>query len=235
MSSAPLRDVRPFARARQQECESGDKRLRLHPRALKVRFNLLQRFSFRFGQEPRGGDEIDNGTCRKPEEHGGVSVLADRGQKDCGDSRGNRLVNDQRDAHSVERMRVGINSESASHTQTPGPMAKNAMKTNSVMATIHPLRGSGTGVTSAFSIFSGASRARRDSRMDWRKTHYFVGRDTAFALDLNGLCRRIVRSHDLARRAKISIASRWTTSEKCAADRGTATLALKSLSASCGL
>src|SRR5947208_8193997 len=59
----------------------------------------------------------------------------------------------------LERMRVGINSERASHTHTPGPMAKNAMKTNSVTATIHPLREAGTGVISAFSIWSGAVRA----------------------------------------------------------------------------
>src|SRR5271170_1419951 len=59
----------------------------------------------------------------------------------------------------LERMRVGINSESASHTHTPGPTAKNAMNTKSVMATIHPLRGLGIGVIRAFSIFSGASRA----------------------------------------------------------------------------
>src|SRR5437879_9461632 len=59
----------------------------------------------------------------------------------------------------LERMRVGINSESASHTHTPGPTAKNAMKTNRETATIHPLRVSGTGVMRAFSIVRGAVRA----------------------------------------------------------------------------
>src|ERR1700674_5516100 len=58
----------------------------------------------------------------------------------------------------LERIRVGINSESASQTHTPGPIAKNAMNTNRVIATIQPLRGSGTGVISAFSIFSDAWR-----------------------------------------------------------------------------
>src|SRR5579864_8881855 len=58
-----------------------------------------------------------------------------------------------------ERIRVGINSESASHTHTPGPTAKNAMKTNSVMATSQPLRGLGTGLIRALSILSGATRA----------------------------------------------------------------------------
>ncbi len=43
----------------------------------------------------------------------------------------------------LERMRVGINSDSASHTHTPGPTAKNAMKTKSVIATIQPLRPTG--------------------------------------------------------------------------------------------
>src|ERR1039458_10684514 len=50
----------------------------------------------------------------------------------------------------LERIRVGINSESASQTQTPGPIAKNAMKTNSVIATIKPLVADGTGVIRAF-------------------------------------------------------------------------------------
>src|SRR4030081_1509821 len=59
----------------------------------------------------------------------------------------------------LERMRVGINSESASHTHTPGPIAKNAMKTNKVMATSQPLCVLGMGVISAFSILRGAWRA----------------------------------------------------------------------------
>src|SRR5208282_3844515 len=59
----------------------------------------------------------------------------------------------------LERMRVGINSESASHTHTPGPTAKNAINTKRVMATSHPLRWLGKGVISALSILSGALRA----------------------------------------------------------------------------
>src|SRR5580700_5738684 len=59
----------------------------------------------------------------------------------------------------LERMRVGINSDSASQTQTPGPTAKNAMKTKRHTATSQPLPAVGTGVTSALSIFSGAVRA----------------------------------------------------------------------------
>src|SRR5450631_4561232 len=59
----------------------------------------------------------------------------------------------------LERIRVGINSESASQTHTPGPMAKNVMNTNSVMATNHPFLDDGTGVISAFSMISGAVRA----------------------------------------------------------------------------
>src|SRR5437879_5987913 len=58
-----------------------------------------------------------------------------------------------------DRIRVGINYESASHTHTPGPIAKNAMKTKSVTATSHPFRELGTGVMSAFSIRNGAVRA----------------------------------------------------------------------------
>src|SRR5208283_644808 len=59
----------------------------------------------------------------------------------------------------LERIRVGINSESASHTHTPGPIAKNIMNTKSVMATSIPLCGLGSGVISALSILSGAWRA----------------------------------------------------------------------------
>src|SRR5579864_1333575 len=59
----------------------------------------------------------------------------------------------------LDLIRVGINSESANHTHTPGPIAKNAMNTNSVIATIQPVRGSGTGLISALSIVRGALRA----------------------------------------------------------------------------
>src|SRR4051812_13974824 len=59
----------------------------------------------------------------------------------------------------LERMRVGINSERASQTHTPGPMAKNAIKMKRVIATIQPWLAAGTGVTRAFSIFKGAVRA----------------------------------------------------------------------------
>src|ERR1700686_2558861 len=58
-----------------------------------------------------------------------------------------------------DRMRVGISSESASHTQTPGPTAKKAMNTKRVMATFHPLLSLGRGVIRALSIRSGARRA----------------------------------------------------------------------------
>src|SRR5674476_849405 len=56
----------------------------------------------------------------------------------------------------LERMRVGINSDNASHTQTPGPTAKNAMKMKMKAAVSQPFRADGTGVMSAFSIFNGA-------------------------------------------------------------------------------
>src|SRR5258708_9789853 len=57
-----------------------------------------------------------------------------------------------------ERIRVGINSESANHTHTPGPIAKNAMKTKRLIATSQPLRAVGTGVINASSILRGALR-----------------------------------------------------------------------------
>jgi len=43
-----------------------------------------------------------------------------------------------------------------------GPIAKNAMKTNSVMATIHPLWVLGTGLINALSIRSCAWETHRD-------------------------------------------------------------------------
>src|SRR5215471_9573002 len=58
-----------------------------------------------------------------------------------------------------DRMRVGMSSESASHTHTPGPTAKKAMNTNRVTATIQPFCSEGTGVIKAFSMCKGACRA----------------------------------------------------------------------------
>src|SRR6516162_8867166 len=56
----------------------------------------------------------------------------------------------------LERMRVGISSDKASQTHTPGPTAKNAMKQKMQAAVSQPVRSVGTGVMSALSIFSGA-------------------------------------------------------------------------------
>jgi hypothetical protein len=56
----------------------------------------------------------------------------------------------------LERMRVGINSERASQTQTPGPSAKNPMNRKRPRATSQPWLASGTWPIRAFSIFSGA-------------------------------------------------------------------------------
>src|SRR5471032_2925456 len=58
-----------------------------------------------------------------------------------------------------ERIRVGMSSESASHTHTPGPTAKHAMNAKIAIAVIQPLRALGTGAMRAFSILSGAVRA----------------------------------------------------------------------------
>src|SRR3954465_10751943 len=68
-----------------------------------------------------------------------------------------------------ERMRVGINSDSASQTQTPGPIAKNAMNAKIKIAVIQPLLALGTGVMSAFSILSGAVRAASRSANGFEK------------------------------------------------------------------
>src|SRR5229473_4276270 len=77
----------------------------------------------------------------------------------------------------LDRMRVGISSESASHTHTPGPMAKNAMNTKRLIATSQPLRLLGSGVMSALSIFNGARRAasRLPKGFEKKATTLFAG------------------------------------------------------------
>src|ERR1700719_276795 len=59
----------------------------------------------------------------------------------------------------LERIRVGINSDRARHTQTPGPSAKNATNAYRAMATSQPWLVSGTRPITALSIVSGAVRA----------------------------------------------------------------------------
>src|SRR5665213_442312 len=86
----------------------------------------------------------------------------------------------------LERMRVGINSESASQTQTPGPTAKKAMNTNRQIAVSQPLRSVGTGVMSAFSIFNGAVRAasRLAKGFEKKATILFAGRQSARVISM---------------------------------------------------
>src|SRR5579864_2148098 len=68
-----------------------------------------------------------------------------------------------------DRILVGINSESARHTHTPGPTAKNAMKTNRATATVQPFFSDGIGVIKAFSIRNGAWRATSRSPNGFEK------------------------------------------------------------------
>src|ERR1700730_7091077 len=85
-----------------------------------------------------------------------------------------------------DRIRVGINSESASHTHTPGPMAKKAMKTNRVTAPHQPWRGVGTGVINAFSILRGAWRAasRLPNGFEKKATTLLAGTQPSRALPI---------------------------------------------------
>ena len=69
----------------------------------------------------------------------------------------------------LERMRVGISSDRASHTHTPGPTAKKPMKANRAAAVSQPWRADGTGVMRAWSICSGAVRAAARSAKGLRK------------------------------------------------------------------
>src|SRR5882724_12124172 len=86
----------------------------------------------------------------------------------------------------LERMRVGINSESASQTQTPGPTAKKAMNTNRQTAVSQPFCVEGTGVMSAFSIFSGAVRAasRLANGFEKKATTLFGGRQPSRVISI---------------------------------------------------
>ncbi|MNI53615.1 hypothetical protein D3C73_1084610 [compost metagenome] len=56
----------------------------------------------------------------------------------------------------LERMRLGISSDSASHTHTPGPTAKNATNTRMQAATAQPYAGGGIGPMRACSMRRGA-------------------------------------------------------------------------------
>src|SRR5579859_7130003 len=58
----------------------------------------------------------------------------------------------------LDRMRVGISSDNASQTHTPGPIAKKAIKQNRNTEVSQPVLSGGTGVTIALSMCSGAVR-----------------------------------------------------------------------------
>src|ERR1035438_5119852 len=96
----------------------------------------------------------------------------------------------------LERMRVGINSERASHTQTPGPIAKNAMKTKSVMATIHPFRVLGTGLIRALSILNGACReaSRLLNGLEKKASTLLAGRQLSRVISMGFAARSSERS-----------------------------------------
>src|SRR5271157_6549981 len=67
----------------------------------KMRLDLLERLALGLRQEEGSHDEVHDGEAREEEEHGRVAVLADERQKDAGESGGDQLVDDQRDAHAV--------------------------------------------------------------------------------------------------------------------------------------
>src|SRR5262249_19523653 len=75
-------------------------------------------------------------------------------------------------------MRVGMSSESASHTHTPGPTAKHAMNAKMKIAVSQPFDSLGTGAMRAFSILSGAVFAASRSANGFEKnaTTLFGGR-----------------------------------------------------------
>ena len=106
----------------------------------------------------------------------------------------------------LERMRVGINSESASHTHTPGPIAKNAMNTKRLMATSHPLCVARHGSNQRIVDFQRRLCARhRDCERIRKERDNFVGGHAALARDLNRLGGRVVGTRDLGGGAEIAI------------------------------
>src|SRR5271156_4082938 len=102
----------------------------------------------------------------------------------------------------LERMRVGINSESASHTQTPGPMAKNAMNANRQPAVSQPLCSEGTGVMRAFSIFNGAvwAAAKSANGLEKNATTWFCGRQSARVISTGLAAKSSERDTEVAAR-----------------------------------
>ena len=105
----------------------------------------------------------------------------------------------------LERIRVGISSESASQTQTPGPTAKKAMKQKMNNAVSQPLRALGTGVIRAFSIFSGAALdAARLAKGFLKKASTELDGRQSPRLISTGFRRRIVGADGIRGRAEIA-------------------------------
>src|SRR6185312_3961879 len=69
--------------------------------ALEVLLAFFQRFSLRLPQEKCRGEKIDDRATREYEKHCGITVLANRGQKDSGNGGGDGDVDEQGDAHSL--------------------------------------------------------------------------------------------------------------------------------------
>src|SRR5882757_9248134 len=101
-----------------------------------------------------------------------------------------------------ERIRVGMSSDNASHTQTPGPTAKNAMNAKMKTAVSQPFDSLGTGVMSAFSILSGAVRAASRSAKGFEKnaTTLFTGRQPSRLISIGLAARSSERATVVAAR-----------------------------------
>jgi hypothetical protein len=69
--------------------------------AFEMCFDLFQRLALGFRKEEDNGDEVDDGERSEEKEHGRVAVFGDEGQKDTGQDCGNKLIDEQGDAHAV--------------------------------------------------------------------------------------------------------------------------------------
>jgi hypothetical protein len=132
---------------------------RRNPSGLKKLLDLLERLALGLGQEEGGRHEIHDRAAANPKNTVEYPYRPTVGRNVAAMVVDTAWLTRSAMLIPFERMRVGISSDSASHTQTPGPAAKKAMKEKVKSAVSQPLRSLGTGLMSAFSILSGAVRA----------------------------------------------------------------------------
>src|SRR6185312_11337707 len=69
--------------------------------AFEIGLDFFERFALCFRQEKHCDQEVNDSEAGEKEKHGRVSILAHKGQENSGERSGDKLVDDQRDAHSI--------------------------------------------------------------------------------------------------------------------------------------